>query len=231
MNRIRIIAVVVLVCLAGSTLLIEYPNLSKDYLSIPEQIVQATVFVEVESISGDTWSGSGFIIREDGLIVTAGHVVNDAKEIKVTTYTGMSLIATEFYGEDYPDSDVGFIKVDWKLLPTLKVASNSNLKYNDTIYICGCPFGKDLAWTLTKGIVSGFDRILEGLGKKCLLQVDSQSWPGNSGGPVCNEQGEVVGILIGGIYNADGISLCTTSDVLMKALIKYDADKALDGQI
>ncbi|MDP1614746.1 MAG: serine protease [Methylococcales bacterium] len=231
MNRIRIIAVVVLVCLAGSTLFIEYPNLSKEYLNIPDQIVRATVFVEVESIYGDTWSGSGFIIREDGLIVTAGHIVKDANEIKVTFYTGLSLIVKEFYCEDYPDADVGFIKVDFGLLPTLKLASNSNLKYGDAIYICGCPFGKDLAWTLTKGMVAGFNRVLEGLGKKCLLQVDSQSWPGNSGGPVCNEDGEVVGILIGGMYGADGISLCTTSDVISKALIKYNATKSLAEQI
>lgn len=221
MNSLRIL--ILSVIFIGGCLF----NEDKPPTSIPEQIVKSTVFVEVESENGYSWSGSGVIISEDGLIMTAGHIVNCAKSIKVTLYDGTVYQSESFYGEDYPDSDIGFIKIEAKNLPTLKIKSNNELKYGDIIYICGCPSGKEMAFTLTKGIVAGFDRVIPELGSRKLLQVDAQSWPGNSGGPICDENGDIIGILIGGMEGADGISLCTTANVCIVALEKYKLDLML----
>jgi len=188
--------------------------------NVPEKIVRSTVFVEVESIYGEFWSGSGFIVKEDGLIMTAGHVVNNAKTIRVILSDGVVFEAASFYSKDYPDADIGFIKIEANNLPVLRL-SKERLKLGDIVYICGCPFGKDLTQTLTKGIIAGFNRDISELGSKNLLQVDAQSWPGNSGGPICDEEGNVVGILISGMYGCDGISLCTTVNVCIVALDKY----------
>lgn len=221
MNKVRILIVMIL--LTGGL----FFN-SKLSVSIPERIVKSTVFVEVVSKQGNKWSGSGVIISEDGLIMTAGHVTSEALLVRVTLYDGSFYDSVNFCSNNYPEADVGFIKIDAENLPTLKI-SNDKLSYGDIVYICGCPFGYDLRFTLTKGIIAGFDREISELGSKNLLQVDAQSWFGNSGGPVCNEKGEIVGILIGGMQGCDGLSLCTTADVAIIALDKYYLDLMFEG--
>jgi len=227
MNKIRIFIVLV-VSIGFVYAGIFLPSRISTSVSIPEKIVQSTVYVETIVADGLVWGGSGVIVDENGLIMTAGHMISNAASIKVTLFNGKEYQAVSFYCKNYPDADVGFIKIDAVNLPTLKL-KNSNLNYGDVVYICGCPFGNELAFTLTKGIVAGFNRKLEGLGEKSLLQVDAQAWPGNSGGPVCNEKGEIIGILIGSIPMSDGISLCTTADIAIIALAKYKLDMIFEN--
>lgn len=220
MRKINIVILLLIIAIGGISYNFRAENLP---VSIPNKIVQSTVYIEVESVYGETWSGSGVIIQENGLILTAGHVVHNAKHIKITLFDGSVYDTGHYYCKDYPGADVGFIKVDAEKLPILLV-KNIELTYGDTVYCCGCPFGKDLAFTLTKGIVAGFDRDIEELSKKNLLQIDAQSWPGNSGGPVCNDKGEVIGVLIGGLGGCDGISLYTTAEICLIELDKYNLD-------
>ena len=92
----------------------------------------------------------------------------------------------------------------------------------------GCPFGHILRFTVTKGIVSGFERDFDGFfGEKLLLQVDAQSWPGNSGGPVYNMNGQIIGILVGGYYGADGVGLCIPVDIISGILDIYEAERTV----
>ena len=175
------------------------------------------------------WSGSGVILEPGGLILTAAHVVKGADKFKITLPDGR-----EFWSEDSwhrsEISDVGFIQLDVsERLPISYLGNSGNAKKGKDVFIIGCPFGHELLFTVTKGIVSGLSRDYDGLfGAMLLLQVDAASWPGNSGGPVYNMQGQIIGILVGGYYGADDISLCVPADIISGILHLYKAERALE---
>lgn len=153
------------------------------------------------------WQGSGCFIREDGIIMTAGHVVYDANEIYVTLRDGTELKAEYFWAGD--NMDVGFIKVDIENAPCLKF-DDDELKLADEVYIFGHPLGIMNKWSVTKGIMSNLDRDCEGFfGVHHVIQSDAASWPGNSGGPVLDAEGEIVGVLVGGIGDFECLSYIT----------------------
>jgi len=109
------------------------------------------------------------------------------------------------------------------------LGKSNNLKKGLDVFVIGCPFGYELRFTVTKGIISGLERDCDGFfGEKLILQVDAQSWPGNSGGPVYNMRGQIIGILVGGYYNADGIGLCIPSDVINGILNIYQAERKIE---
>lgn len=208
-------------------------------VQVIERVNPSVVYIEAYSHTagysydggGDykLWSGSGVILESGGLILTAAHVVEGADKFKVTLPDGR-----KFWSEDSwhrsDISDVGFIQIDANNLPVSHLGKSSDLKKGDGVFVMGCPFGYELRFTVTKGIVSGFSRDFDGFfGEKMLMQVDAQSWPGNSGGPVYNMQGRVVGILVGGYYSADGIGLCIPVDIVSGVLRIYEAEQALEG--
>ena len=205
--------------------------------TLQEQIystMPACVFIEVESgpdewysdYHSSEWSGSGVIISEDGVIVTAGHVISEAVSITVRLNDGREFEAVDWYKEDF--TDLGVIKIDSNSLLTAPISDSDSEFLGNQVFIIGCPFGEELSNTVTTGIVSGLKRDLDGLfGDKLLLQVDSQSWPGNSGGGVFNLRGEVIGILVGGRWGMDGISLCVPSKIVTLMLDKYYAEQTM----
>ncbi|MCD1606814.1 DegQ family serine endoprotease [Stutzerimonas kunmingensis] len=134
--------------------------------------------------------GSGFIISEDGYVLTNNHVVADADEI-IVRLPDRSELEAKLIGAD-PRSDVAVLKVEGKGLPTVKIGRSDELKAGEWVLAIGSPFGFD--HTVTAGIVSATGRSLPNESYVPFIQTDVAINPGNSGGPLFNLDGEVIGI-------------------------------------
>lgn len=144
-----------------------------------------------QSVEG-TSSGSGFILTEDGYVVTNYHVVQNASNITVTTHTGDEYDAT-VKGYD-ATNDVAVLKVEAEGLSAATIGSSGNLFIGDMVVAIGNPLGR-LAATETVGYVSGINReVTTDNTVISMLQTDAAINPGNSGGPLFNMYGEVIGI-------------------------------------
>lgn len=134
--------------------------------------------------------GSGFIISPDGLILTNHHVVDGADEIKVHLTDDREFNA-KVIGND-AKTDVAVIKIDGKDLPCVKLGNSKDVKVGEWVAAIGAPFG--LENTVTSGIVSAKSRNLPSDQFVPFIQTDAAVNPGNSGGPLFNMKGEVIGI-------------------------------------
>ncbi len=134
--------------------------------------------------------GSGFIISADGLILTNAHVVGTNTEIVVKLTDRREFPATVI-GIDEP-SDIAVLRIDAKDLPAVKIGDANKLKVGEWVVAIGSPFGFEN--TVTSGIVSGKSRSLPDGRYVPFIQTDVAVNPGNSGGPLFNMKGEVVGI-------------------------------------
>lgn len=134
--------------------------------------------------------GSGFIISEDGYVLTNNHVIADADEIIVRLADRSEMVA-ELVGTD-PRTDVALLKVKGENLPTVKLGKSNELKVGEWVLAIGSPFGFD--HSVTAGIVSAKGRNLPNDNYVPFIQTDVAINPGNSGGPLFNLKGEVVGI-------------------------------------
>ena len=135
--------------------------------------------------------GSGFILSEDGYILTNNHVVGGAEKITVRLEDGQEYRA-ETIGTD-PHSDIAVIKIDAEKLPALDLGDSDKLEVGEWVLAIGNPFG--LSHTLTAGIVSAKGRSSLGLADyENFIQTDAAINPGNSGGPLINLDGKVVGM-------------------------------------
>jgi len=140
-------------------------------------------------------SGSGAVIDREGRILTNYHVVEAAQEVEVTLFDGTNHPAT-FVGAD-PVNDLAIIKIDApadKLFP-IEIGDSSRLKVGMRVYAIGNPFG--LERTMTTGIVSSLNRSLQIRGSrsiKAIIQIDAAVNPGNSGGPLLDSRGQLVGV-------------------------------------
>lgn len=142
-----------------------------------------------QSVEG---TSSGFILTEDGYVVTNYHVVQNASNITVTTHSGDEYAAT-VKGYD-ATNDVAVLKVEAEGLSTATIGSSGNLSIGDMVVAIGNPLGR-LAATETVGYVSGINReVTTDNTVISMLQTDAAINPGNSGGPLFNMYGEVIGI-------------------------------------
>jgi serine protease Do len=134
--------------------------------------------------------GSGFIIRPDGTILTNAHVVADAREVTVKL-TDRREFKAKVIGSD-PQSDVAVLKIDAGNLPTVKLGDSSAVRVGEWVVAIGSPYGFEN--TVTSGIVSATSRSLPDGTYVPFIQTDAAVNPGNSGGPLFNMKGEVIGI-------------------------------------
>src|SRR5262249_636455 len=135
-------------------------------------------------------TGSGFIIRKDGVVVTNNHVVENAKEITVALGDAPELPPT-VVGRD-PQTDLAVLRLESKKdLPVVELGNSDQLAVGDWVLAIGNPFGLDN--TVTAGIVSAKGRSIGGPYDD-FIQTDAPINPGNSGGPLLDERGSVVGI-------------------------------------
>jgi len=134
--------------------------------------------------------GSGFIISDDGYVLTNNHVIADADEI-IVRLSDRSELKAKLVGTD-PRTDVALLKIEGKNLPTVRLGDSSKLKVGEWVLAIGSPFGFD--HSVTKGIVSAKGRTLPNDSYVPFIQTDVAINPGNSGGPLFNMNGDVVGI-------------------------------------
>jgi len=134
--------------------------------------------------------GSGFIISPDGVVVTNAHVVRGASAVTVTLDDRREFKA-RILGLD-PETDIAVLKIEAKDLPTVKLGDSNRLQVGDYVLAIGTPYG--LEETATAGIVSAMHRPLPDSPYVSFIQTDAAVNPGNSGGPLFNASGEVVGI-------------------------------------
>ena len=135
-------------------------------------------------------AGSGFIVSPDGVILTNAHVVRDAKEVTVKLQDRREYRA-KVLGSD-PKTDVAVLKIEAKNLPVVPIGKSSELRVGEWVLAIGSPFGLDS--TVTAGVVSAKGRSLPDDSQVPFIQTDVAVNPGNSGGPLFNTRGEVVGI-------------------------------------
>jgi len=134
--------------------------------------------------------GSGFIISSDGTILTNAHVVADAREVTVKL-TDQREFKAKVIGSD-PQSDVAVLKIDAKNLPTVTLGDSDAVRVGEWVMAIGSPYGFEN--TVTSGIVSATSRSLPDGTYVPFIQTDAAVNPGNSGGPLFNMKGEVIGI-------------------------------------
>ncbi len=165
-----------------------------------EQAKHTVAVIEVVKPGGGG-TGSGIILRRDGYIATNHHVIEDATSIRVTFYDGTSAEA-HVIGSSEID-DLAVIKVSRGDLPEARFAAYADCYVGQTVYAIGTPASSEYGWTTTKGIISYKDREVKIyddddrtlLKKLRLVQTDANVNPGNSGGPLINTDGEVVGVV------------------------------------
>jgi putative serine protease PepD len=148
----------------------------------------------VAYITTQVGTGSGFVVSDDGYIVTNAHVVEGANgQIKAKVGDGKTLSAT-LVGQD-ASTDLALLKVDAGNLKPLALGDSSTVQVGDPAYAIGNPFGLDR--TLTTGVISALQRQISspnGFSIDDVLQTDAAINPGNSGGPLFNAQGQVIGV-------------------------------------
>lgn len=167
--------------------------------------------------------GSGFIITEDGYIVTNNHVIKDADQVKVILHDNKEYEAT-VVGTD-PMTDLALIKIEAKDLMALKFGSSSKAEVGSWVVAIGSPFG--LEQTVTAGIVSAKGRIIGSGPYDDFIQTDASINPGNSGGPLLNLDGEVIGINTAIVRSGQGIGFAIPSDLATGIISQLTQDKAV----
>ncbi len=157
-------------------------------------------------------SGSGFIISTDGFVVTNHHVIENAREIRVSLADGRTVNA-ELKGAD-PSTDIAVLKIYETGLKALSFANSDSLQPGQIAIAIGNPLG--LQHTVTAGVVSALGRTLRATNGRLIddiIQTDASLNPGNSGGPLVNSWGQVIGVNTATIPSAQGLCFAVSSNL------------------
>lgn len=184
---------------------------SQAVIAAVDTVGPAVVSIEVQHkdwlgiVPGNGASGSGFVFTPDGFVLTNSHVIHEAKSIEVIFADGKRYSA-DLIGED-PETDLAVLRVQAGNLNAVKLGDSSRLQPGQIAIAIGNPFG--FQHTVTAGVISALGRSLHtGSGKlmEDVIQTDAALNPGNSGGPLVNSAGEVVGVNTAIIQPAQGIA-------------------------
>lgn len=190
------------------------PFWAQNEAEIYRDVSPSVVSIEVEISWSDTAGGAGFVIDEDGHIVTNAHVVEDARALTIIFHDGYEVPA-KLIGMD-TRVDLAVIKVDvarHRLKP-VTFGDSDALVVGEAVVAIGSPHGLDA--TLTRGIISGLNRSLEfddGTTIEGAIQTDAALAPGNSGGPLLNQAGEVIGVNTAG-YRGTALGFAIPSNTV-----------------
>ena len=191
----------------------EYPTLSQlmtaegDYTltEIYEKVAPSVVGVS-STLSSGSATGTGIILTEDGYILTCAHVVEDATSIAIVD-ADMNQYEATVIGED-SQSDIAVLKIDAEGLTAAELGTSGNLKVGEAAIVIGNPLGYDLYGSMSVGIVSGLNRTLNINGvDMTLIQTDASVNSGNSGGPMVNAYGQVIGVISAKVSSSYGEGL------------------------
>jgi serine protease Do len=160
--------------------------------------------------------GTGFVIKEDGLIITNNHVISGADKISVQfNDADEKQYEAKVIGSD-DRTDIALIKIEGKGFPTVKFGSSKNTEVGEWVAAFGNPYGN--GHTMTSGIISAKGRDISEINRFPLLQTDAPINPGNSGGPLVNLKGEVIGVNSAIDARAQGIGFAIPIDEVKSIL-------------
>ena len=189
-------------------------------MEIAERAYPATVLIGSSNEEGYSY-GTGFFIRSDGYIATNYHVVEDADDISVMLYAGKTLEA-ELVGFKAAD-DLAVLKIKGSDYPVLPIGNSDGLRVGERAIAIGNPAGPDGSWSTTQGIISALNReiTVNGTGtieEMTMIQTDAPVNHGNSGGPLCNGAGEIIGIITRKLSDNEGIGYAIPINGAMEIL-------------
>lgn len=194
---------------------------SRTVVNVAKEASDAVVQIKVNKKSGNGFSrnrrqplggGSGFIISSDGYIVTNSHVVTNTDRIEVALQDGRQFVAA-LIGDD-PATDIAVVQINAENLSTIGFGNSDNLQVGQLAIAIGNPYG--FQYSVTAGVVSALGRTLRSEGGRLIdnvIQTDAALNPGNSGGPLVNSQGKVIGVNTAVILPAQGICFAVGSNL------------------
>ncbi len=193
--------------------------------------------IVVSTYKGDTLyaSGSGFIYKEEDkkfYILTNHHVIEKGDNFKIT-YTDGTVVSAKLIGSD-EYADIAVLEVDKKDdINPVDIGKTDNLRVGDTTFTVGAPLDDVYSWTVTRGIISGKERLVEvtiGTNEDYImnvLQTDAAVNSGNSGGPLCNSNGDVIGVISAKISSTgvEGMGFAIPIEIAMEK-----AEQLINGE-
>lgn len=174
----------------------------------------------VFKINTGSGSGTGFYLKEHNVIVTNFHVIEGNKLVAIEDQQKDRYLAHVVFGN--PQTDIAFLRADKPTFDSSVAFDHiKEVKNRDEVWVIGYPFG--MPFTETKGVVSNSKQLMDG---RHFIQIDAAVNPGNSGGPVVDDQGQLLGVTTAKFTNADNMGFAIPTDVVQEEL---DSLKSNEG--